>query len=63
MAMSFAIAHGLTWSALGDLAKLVNSIAGMEVLPRSEYMFRKLWSAQKEDVVRYWYRCEQCGDG
>ncbi|XP_077541965.1 uncharacterized protein LOC144154323 [Haemaphysalis longicornis] len=62
MAMSFAIAHGLTWSALGDLAKLVNSIAGMEVLPRSEYMFRKLWSAQKEDVVRYWYRCEQCGD-
>ncbi|KAH9375153.1 hypothetical protein HPB48_016813 [Haemaphysalis longicornis] len=30
MAMSFAIAHGLTWSALGDLTTLVNKIAGTE---------------------------------
>ncbi|KAL1473064.1 hypothetical protein MTO96_038949 [Rhipicephalus appendiculatus] len=28
MAMSFAVAHGLTWAALGDLAGLVNSIVG-----------------------------------
>lgn len=60
MAMSFCVAHGLTWTALGDLAKLVNNIAGMEVLPRSQYMFRKLWVTQKNDLVQYWYRCIQC---
>lgn len=57
MAMSFCVAHGLTWAALRDLAKLVNNIAGMEVLPRSQYMFRKLWITQKNDLVQYWYRC------
>lgn len=60
MAMSFAIAHGLTWSALGDLTTLVNKIAGTEDLPRSKYMFRKLWSTKKSDLVKYWYFCETC---
>ncbi|KAH9379026.1 hypothetical protein HPB48_010120 [Haemaphysalis longicornis] len=60
MAMSFAVAHGLTWSALGDLATLVNKIVGTEVLPRSKYMFRKPWSTKKSDLVKYWYFCETC---
>ncbi|KAH6922696.1 hypothetical protein HPB50_018225 [Hyalomma asiaticum] len=42
MAMSFAISDGLTWTALGDLAALVNAIAGVDVLPRKKYKFRKL---------------------
>lgn len=61
MAMSFAVAHGLTWAALGDLATLVNAIAGTEVLPRSQYMFRKLWSTKKDGLVEYWYLCDDCG--
>lgn len=60
MAMSFCVAHGLSWSALGDLAKLVNNVAGMKVLPRSQYMFTKLWATQKDDLVQYWYRCTEC---
>ncbi|KAH7985067.1 hypothetical protein HPB52_024333 [Rhipicephalus sanguineus] len=34
MAMSFAVPHGLTWAALGDLSGLINSIVGVDVLPR-----------------------------
>lgn len=60
MAMSFVVAHGLTWSALGDLATLINKIVGMEVLPRSKYMFRKLWSTKNSDLVKHWYVCETC---
>ncbi|KAH7932922.1 hypothetical protein HPB49_004901 [Dermacentor silvarum] len=60
MAMSFAVAHGLTWTALGDLAALVNSITGADVLPRNKYAFRKLWSTKKSDLVNYWYLCDVC---
>ncbi|KAL3195035.1 hypothetical protein MRX96_015993 [Rhipicephalus microplus] len=45
MAMSFAIAHGLTWIGLGDLDKLVNNIAGVNILPKSKYTFRKITEA------------------
>lgn len=60
MAMSFAVAHGLTWMALGDLCVLINSIAGTDVLPRNKYGFRKLWSARKADLVETWYLCHVC---
>ncbi|XP_050034498.1 uncharacterized protein [Dermacentor andersoni] len=58
--MAYAIAHGLTWTALGDLSKLINFLFGASVLPRSEYMFRKLWSNEAEEVLRYYYVCETC---
>nr|XP_054931071.1 uncharacterized protein LOC126538922 isoform X2 [Dermacentor andersoni] len=57
--MAYAIAHGLTWTALGDLSKLINFLFGASVLPRSEYMFRKLRSNEAE-VLRYYYVCETC---
>ncbi|KAH7952760.1 hypothetical protein HPB49_000950 [Dermacentor silvarum] len=60
MAMSFAFTHGLTWTALGDPAALVNSITGADVLPRSKYALRKLWSTKKSDLVNYWYLCDVC---
>ncbi|XP_065287611.1 uncharacterized protein [Dermacentor albipictus] len=60
MAMSYAVTHGLTWTALGNLAALVNSIAGADVLPRNKYAFRKLWSTKKSGLVTYWYLCDVC---
>ncbi|KAH9383595.1 hypothetical protein HPB48_025227 [Haemaphysalis longicornis] len=61
MVMSFAVAQGLTWAPLGDLATLGNAIAGTEVLPRSKYMFCQLWSIKKDGLVEYWYLCDDCG--
>lgn len=58
--MSFAVAHGLTWSALGDLAKLVNFLFGTDVLPKSKYLFRQLWSKETQDIVQQHYVCEKC---
>ncbi|KAK8776404.1 hypothetical protein V5799_030251 [Amblyomma americanum] len=59
MTMSFAIAHGLTWTVLGDLATLINNFAGMQVLPRRSYAFRKHWTSRQRDIVSYWYLCDE----
>ncbi|KAH9374695.1 hypothetical protein HPB48_011321 [Haemaphysalis longicornis] len=58
--MAFAISHGLSWAALGDLTKLINFLFGANALPPSMYLFRKLWSDETQDVVQYHYVCEQC---
>ncbi|KAL1472844.1 hypothetical protein MTO96_039062 [Rhipicephalus appendiculatus] len=59
--MAYAVAHGLTWTALGDLSKLINFLFGANVLPRSDYMFRKLWTRDTE-VLHYFFVCEACSN-
>ncbi|KAH7940608.1 hypothetical protein HPB49_002477 [Dermacentor silvarum] len=46
--MSFIAAHGLPWSAVDDLLKLVDALFGFQRcgLPQSKYLLRKLWSAK-----------------
>ncbi|KAH7978145.1 hypothetical protein HPB49_004611 [Dermacentor silvarum] len=58
--MSFAVSQGLTWTALGDLAKLINFIVGTNVLPQSKFTFRKLWARDMQDVVQHHFYCEPC---
>lgn len=58
--MSFAVSHGLTWTAMGDLAKLINFLLGTNALPQSKYLFRKLWSRDVRDVVQRHFYCEPC---
>ncbi|KAL3208572.1 hypothetical protein MRX96_052528 [Rhipicephalus microplus] len=60
--MAYAISHGLTWTALGDLTKLINFLFGATVLPRSDYMFLKLWMRETEEVLQYFYVCETCSN-
>ncbi|KAL3171890.1 hypothetical protein MRX96_013469 [Rhipicephalus microplus] len=61
--MSFIAAHGLSWSAVDDLLKLVEALFGFEKcgLPQSKYLLRKLWSAKCDSVRKYHYCCSQCG--
>ncbi|XP_049516681.1 uncharacterized protein LOC125942543 isoform X1 [Dermacentor silvarum] len=61
--MSFIAAHGLPWSAVDDLLKLVDALFGFQRsgLPQSKYLLRKLWSAKCASVVKYHYCCSQCG--
>ncbi|KAK8756786.1 hypothetical protein V5799_000512 [Amblyomma americanum] len=59
--MAYAVSHGLTWAALGDLIKLINFLIGQNALPQSTYTFRKLWCKEKQDIVQYHYFCETCG--
>lgn len=52
--MAFVVAHGLTWSAVHDLLKLVDALFGHRPsgLPRSKYLFRKLWAPKCEQIER-----------
>lgn len=61
--MSFIAAHGLPWSAVDDLLKLVEALLGSQGsgLPQSKYLLRKLWSAKCDSVSTYHYCCSQCG--
>ncbi|KAK8759804.1 hypothetical protein V5799_028929 [Amblyomma americanum] len=59
--MAYAVSHGLTLAALGDLIKLINFLFRQNVLPQSTYAFRKLWCKEKQDIVQYHYFCETCG--
>lgn len=61
--MAFLTSENMPWTALDKLLHLVNTLfgAGSDVLPRSKYLFRKLWAAKTENVVRYHYYCRGCG--
>lgn len=58
--VSFAVSHGLTWSALGDLTKLINLLLGANALPRSKFILRQLWAKKVEDTVQHHFFCEKC---
>ncbi|KAH7974577.1 hypothetical protein HPB49_017064 [Dermacentor silvarum] len=60
--MAFVVAHGLTWSAVDDLLKLVDALFGHRPsgLPRSKYLFRKLWAPKCEQIAQRHYYCELC---
>lgn len=60
MIMSFAVGHGLTWSCVEDLLKLINSLFGSDALPRTKYLLRKLWSPKEGKFVKHYYYCEDC---
>lgn len=64
MVMSFMTAHGLTWAALDDLLKLINTLfaPAADVLPRSKYLFRKLWLTKAQSAVAYHFYCKFCND-
>lgn len=61
--MSFVVAHGLPWTAVNDLLKLVDALFGFENcgLPTTKYLLRKLWLPKCAAVVNYHYYCDVCG--
>lgn len=61
MIMTFITAHNLPWTAVDDLLSMVNALFGAsEVLPRSTYLFRKLWKGKKKNVEKHHYYCDNC---
>ncbi|XP_064462710.1 uncharacterized protein LOC135373439 [Ornithodoros turicata] len=62
MLMSIVVSNGLTWKALGDLIGFVNMLFEPEpnVLPRSKYLFRKLWSRKTKEHAKFYELCATC---
>ncbi|XP_064473705.1 uncharacterized protein LOC135388223 [Ornithodoros turicata] len=62
MIMAFVVSHNLPWTGLADLLELINSLFGstVDVLPRSKYLFRKMWTSKVEELSTHHYYCEGC---
>lgn len=63
MILAFVVAHGLPWDTVDGLVRLNNALFGFRgnVLPRSKYLLRKLWSSQIGSYVEHHYYCNVCG--
>ncbi|XP_054592230.1 uncharacterized protein [Nothobranchius furzeri] len=59
MVMSHAARHNITGTQLDDLLKLINALFGKEVLPRSKYLFNKVFK-NSSDIVEFHFYCKTC---
>lgn len=59
MVMSYAARHNITGTQLDDMLKLINSLFGKEILPRSKYMFNKIFK-NNSDIVEFHFYCKTC---
>lgn len=59
MVMSHAERHNITETQLHDLLKLINILFGKEVLPRSKYLFNKVFK-NNSDIVEFHFYCKTC---
>lgn len=55
---SYYVRHNLSWVALSDLAKLINTILGIDALPTTKYMFKKIFGIKDKSVVHL--NCTHC---
>ncbi|KAH9372112.1 hypothetical protein HPB48_017361 [Haemaphysalis longicornis] len=55
MILAFVVAHGLPWDTVDGLLRLINALFGFRrnVLPRSKYLLRKMWSSQIDRYVKH----------
>ncbi|KAG0417210.1 hypothetical protein HPB47_005793, partial [Ixodes persulcatus] len=62
MLMSIVSANSLTWTLLEQLLGFVDMLFGAtaHVLPRSKYLFRKLWYSRTSAVAKKYPYCESC---
>jgi hypothetical protein len=57
--LCFALRHSLTKVALDDLLELLNIIMPLSALPRTRFLFSKLFTFCQEKVERHYY-CTSC---
>ena len=57
--LCFALRHSLTKVALDDLLELLNIIMPLSALPRTRFLFSKLFKLCQEKVERHFY-CTSC---
>ncbi|KAG0444676.1 hypothetical protein HPB47_013520, partial [Ixodes persulcatus] len=64
MVMSLMVAGGLSWADLDNLLVVINTMfaPAADVLPRSKYLFRKLWTKQTDALIQYHFYCTCCCD-
>lgn len=56
----FCVRHNLNWTAMEDLAALVNTILNNNALPTSKYLFKKRFAYNNEMAQSIHLKCEHC---
>ncbi|XP_064472569.1 uncharacterized protein LOC135387113 isoform X2 [Ornithodoros turicata] len=56
----YVVSAGLSWTQLDGLLKLINALFGDDILPRSKYMFRKIWKRRQEQLLQLHFFCNTC---
>lgn len=63
MIMALVVSLNMPWTGLESLLQLINMLFGVkDVLPRSKYLFRKLWKPKTDHVAAHHFYCEECGN-
>lgn len=57
LVLSYVVFAGLTWTQVDGLLKLINTLCGAEVVPRSKFLFRKMWQRHKDSLSTHFF-CE-----
>jgi hypothetical protein len=58
MVLAYFLRHNLTWQALEHLLLLINSILGSSVLPKSKYLFKKVFPPKLKPSINFF--CKKC---
>lgn len=58
MVMMHAMKHKLTWTAVEDMLKMINTILGQSVLPQTKYAFNKIFGTA--DSMTFHFYCTDC---
>lgn len=58
MILAIAVRHGMTGPLINDLLKFVNVLVGVECLPKSDYIFNKIFSV--DSSLQYHFVCDRC---
>ncbi|KAH9384556.1 hypothetical protein HPB48_026564 [Haemaphysalis longicornis] len=59
LVLTYVVFAGLTWTQVDGLLKLINTLCGAEVVPRSKFLFRKMWQRHKDSLSAHFF-CETC---
>lgn len=54
----FSVRHNLDWTAMESLAKLISFILGDNLIPKSKYYFKKVFSPKQN--IRFHFLCKRC---
>lgn len=60
--VSFLTTYGLSWCALDDQLRLIDTLFGSKenMLPNSKFLFCKIWALKAKSSVQHHYYCNDC---
>ncbi|KAM7313846.1 uncharacterized protein ISCGN_003633 [Ixodes scapularis] len=58
--LAYVVSAGLSWTQTEGLLRLVNTLFGVFVAPKSKFLFRKVWKQSQQGMVDFHFFCDRC---